>query len=470
MGALKAFDLGMLALSFGLAMLSSISVPNRTTPLEILSMKIRLWNFLIFAGLLAVWHVTFTSCGFYESKRLSTRLAETSDVLKGSTLAAMFLSIIARVLALKTVTLGFTVLFWICSVILLISGRLIGRQLLARIRCHGRNLHFIVILGTNSRATEFAKKIQAKPELGYRIVGFVDETWAGTQDFVKSGYKICCDFAGLPSFLRGNVVDEVGIFLPLRSFYEYTSRVISIFEQHGIVMRFDSDLFNLKIARSRTDVFDGHAQITAHSGRFEGWSILCKRVVDLVISLLLLILVAPVFGLVALAIKMTSEGPIFFKQKRVGLGKRPFIMYKFRTMVANAEQLQKDLLHLNEMTGPAFKIKNDPRITRLGRFLRKTSLDELPQLLNVLAGDMSLVGPRAMSVRDYEFFSEDWQRRRFSVRPGVTCLWQVKGRNSISFEQWMQLDMQYIDKWSFWLDLKILVQTVPAVLRGTGAA
>jgi lipopolysaccharide/colanic/teichoic acid biosynthesis glycosyltransferase len=144
-------------------------------------------------------------------------------------------------------------------------------------------------------------------------------------------------------------------------------------------------------------------------------------------------------------------------------------MYKFRTMVPNAEELQRDLLHLNEMTGPAFKIKRDPRVTQIGRFLRKTSIDELPQLFNVLKGDMSLVGPRAMSVRDYEFFNQDWQRRRFSVRPGITCLWQVNGRNSIPFDEWMELDMEYIDKWSIWLDLKILARTIPAVLRGSGA-
>jgi len=144
-------------------------------------------------------------------------------------------------------------------------------------------------------------------------------------------------------------------------------------------------------------------------------------------------------------------------------------MYKFRTMVPTAESIQEKLAHLNEMSGPVFKIKRDPRVTPLGRVLRKTSIDELPQLFNVLKGDMSLVGPRAMSVRDYQFFNEDWQRRRFSVSPGITCLWQVSGRNTIPFEQWMVLDMQYIDRWSFWLDIKILALTVPAVFRGLGA-
>lgn len=139
-------------------------------------------------------------------------------------------------------------------------------------------------------------------------------------------------------------------------------------------------------------------------------------------------------------------------------------------MIPNAEMAQEQLLALNEMTGPVFKIKNDPRVTPIGRFLRRASLDELPQLWNVLTGDMSLVGPRAMSVRDYQLFSEDWQRRRFSIRPGITCLWQVNGRNSIPFEQWMQMDIEYIDKWSLWLDVKILARTIPAVLKGSGAA
>ena len=169
--------------------------------------------------------------------------------------------------------------------------------------------------------------------------------------------------------------------------------------------------------------------------------------------------------LAAALIKITSPGPVFFKQMRIGQNKRKFTIYKFRSMAVDAEDKMRQLEHLNEVSGPVFKIKQDPRITPVGKFLRKTSIDELPQLFNVLKGDMSLVGPRPLPVRDYEGFSEDWHRRRFSVRPGITCLWQVNGRSSIPFEKWMEMDMQYIDKWSLWLDLKILARTIPAVLK-----
>jgi lipopolysaccharide/colanic/teichoic acid biosynthesis glycosyltransferase len=160
---------------------------------------------------------------------------------------------------------------------------------------------------------------------------------------------------------------------------------------------------------------------------------------------------------------------VFFLQERLGLGKRKFKIYKFRTMVTNAEELIGNLEHLNQSQGPTFKLRNDPRITRLGAFLRKTSLDELPQFINVLLGHMSLVGPRPLPLRDYRGFSEDWHRRRFSVKPGMTCLWQVMGRSSVSFDRWMELDMSYIDTWSIWLDFKILFQTITVVLRGSGA-
>jgi exopolysaccharide biosynthesis polyprenyl glycosylphosphotransferase len=246
--------------------------------------------------------------------------------------------------------------------------------------------------------------------------------------------------------------------------------LVSLCERHGIGIRFDSLVFNLSAPNARLQDLDEDFQVITVPGSGKILPALAKRAMDCVFSLLLLILLAPLLLAVAVLVKLMSPGPILFRQTRVGLNKRQFSIYKFRTMIANAEQVQDQLLSMNEMSGPVFKIQNDPRVTPLGRILRKTSIDELPQLFNVLQGDMSLVGPRAMSLRDYRLFDQDWQRRRFSVKPGITCLWQVNGRNSIPFEQWMELDMQYIDKWSLWLDLKILIQTVPAVLRGAGAA
>jgi exopolysaccharide biosynthesis polyprenyl glycosylphosphotransferase len=330
-------------------------------------------------------------------------------------------------------------------------------------------LHCVLILGTNGRAIDFARKIESKPEHGYRLLGFVDQEWSGMWEFEKSGFRLACDLDGLPEFLRKNVVDEIAMYLPLRSFYERAAEIAQLAKLHGILIRVDRDIFDLKRGRHRADTGDTVPDVIASSSGIDGWQLLMKRTFDIVGSLVLLILLSPLFAVVAVLIKLTSPGTMFFAQKRVGLNKRQFTMYKFRTMVPTAESTQEKLAHLNEMSGPVFKIKNDPRITPLGRILRKTSIDELPQLFNVLKGDMSLVGPRAMSVRDYQFFSEDWQRRRFCVPPGITCLWQVSGRNAIPFEQWMVLDLQYIDCWSFWLDLKILVLTIPAVFRGYGA-
>jgi len=223
-------------------------------------------------------------------------------------------------------------------------------------------------------------------------------------------------------------------------------------------------------SRAQDVDLEDSSQVLAAGGSAEPFPAMIKRMLDCLFSAVLLVLLAPLLLTIGVLVRLTSPGPVFFRQTRVGLNKRQFSIFKFRTMVANAEQLQDELLNLNEMTGPVFKITKDPRVTPLGRVLRKTSIDELPQLFNVLKGDMSLVGPRAMSLRDYQLFDQDWQRRRFSVKPGITCLWQIHGRNAVPFEKWMELDMQYIDKWSLWLDFKILARTVPAVLRGTGAA
>ncbi len=466
LNTLKLFDAGIVVLSFALTAYFTQGASLQ----RLFSMRVKLSNFAIFVIILILCHGMFSLCGLYESKRLSGKLAEVGDGFKAVLLSTACLALISIFFKVKLINAGFLGIFWLICSIAVVASRLLLRYWLASARRRGHNLHHVLILGTNSRAVDFARMLEASPERGCRLLGFVDDEWDGLSAFRATGYKIACNYDGLAEFLRRNVVDEVAIYLPLRSFYEHAAQMANLCEQHGILLRFDSDIFNLKIARPRAEVVDGTPQLTLHGSGLEGWAFLFKRSIDLIVSTIVLIVLSPLFLCVAALIKMTSPGPVFFGQKRVGLNKRHFTMYKFRTMVPDAERIQEELLHLNEMTGPVFKIKNDPRITPIGRFLRKTSIDELPQLFNVLLGDMSLVGPRAMSVRDYQLFNEDWQRRRFSVPPGITCLWQIHGRNAIPFEQWMEMDMQYIDKWSLWLDLKILARTIPAVLKGFGAA
>jgi exopolysaccharide biosynthesis polyprenyl glycosylphosphotransferase len=368
------------------------------------------------------------------------------------------------------VTPLFILLFWVASTLAGAGSRVLLRYLLGGIRRRGRNLREMVVVGTNPRAIRFARKVEFRPELGYRIVGFVDGQWAGMGGFEQTGYQVVSDLASFPRFLREQVVDEVVIALPMESSYEQSARIAALCEEQGIVVRLLSDIFNLRVAQSTAGEFEGEAVTTLSTGAPDGWQRLLKRTLDVSLSLVAMLLLSPLFLLATLIVKLTSPGPGFFVQERVGLNKRRFRLYKFRTMVADAEQRQQEIEHLNEVSGPVFKIRNDPRLTPVGKFLRKTSIDELPQLFNVLKGDMSLVGPRPFPLRDYQGFDHDWQRRRFSVRPGITCLWQINGRSSIPFEKWMELDMQYIDQWSLWMDLKILAKTIPAVLKGAGAA
>lgn len=467
---LKLFDLGLVLSAYALATIIVFGAHQGTTLSEFLSMRVKLGNLVLFSLAMLVWHIIFSQSGMYGSKRLSTHLSEIVDALKVTTLCTVSLTFFGLLFQVKMITPPFTLNFWAFSFLFVAVGRLLLRYCLSSIRLHGRNLRYLLILGTNQRATDFARSIEARPELGYRILGFVDQDWPQLADFTATGRSLVASLATLPEFLRHNVVDEVANYLPLRSFHEHTSRVAALCELHGIIMRFDSDIFGLKKARSQADELIGDHYITCYPPFWRGWPILAKRVIDLLAASILLFLLLPLFLVVSLIVKLSSPGPVFFYQERVGYNKRRFKIFKFRTMVPNAEKLMSQLEQLNEVSGPVFKIRNDPRITPVGKFLRRTSIDELPQLINVLKGDMSLVGPRPLPVRDYNGFNEDWQRRRFSIRPGITCLWQVNGRSSITFDQWMRLDLQYVDEWSLWLDLKILARTIPAVLKGSGAA
>ncbi|WP_213806429.1 sugar transferase [Granulicella sp. dw_53] len=417
------------------------------------------------------WHGALRSCGFYRSRRLDGYLRETLDACSASSLCTVFSFIWLWAVSSTSrhvIELGIiSMLFGILSFAALMLTHLLGRVTMAALRARGRNLRHILIVGTNIRANGFARDIILHPEWGYRLQGFVDDQWF--HEKTSSAGTLLGGFDTLPSLLRTLPVDEVIVTLPLAAFYPQVEEIVELCRRHGIAVRSIGKFFGLDESKRIALVRGTIGSITLHDESWDARAALIKRLVDFAISFIMLLALAPILLIVAALIKFTSPGPIFFRQTRMGYGKRPFQILKFRTMVQNAEKLIAQVEHLNETQGPTFKLKNDPRITALGKLLRKTSIDELPQLINVLVGDMSLVGPRPLPLRDYQGFSEDWHRRRFSVKPGITCLWQVMGRSSIGFDEWMALDMRYIDQWSVWLDIKILFQTIPAVFRGSGA-
>lgn len=469
-GILKLLDLGIVVVSFALTSVLIVKAEHKVSFMQFLAMRTRVSDFVIFVFALCLCFLVFTACGLYQSRRLSSHDSEFVDIFKAMTINTTCFVAIAYLFSIQMITIPFLTIFWGMSTAVLSSAHLVLRRIAAHVRIQGRDIRYMLVLGTNSRAIEFAQRISENPERGYRVLGFVDDDWPGISALKNAGFQIVCDYAGFAEYLRRNVVDEVGIFLPFGSFYRHSSEVARLCQQHGITMRFNSDIFGLNTSNWRAEEFEGDHYIATFNGASEFWPRTTKRMVDIAGALSALLLLSPILVAAAIAIKLTSPGPIMFLQDRMGINKRRFKIYKFRTMVPNAERFMAELAKHNEATGPVFKIKNDPRITPIGKFLRRSSVDELPQLLNVLKGEMSLVGPRPLPVRDYEGFSEDWQRRRFSIRPGITCLWQVKGRSGISFREWMLLDLQYMDEWSLMLDLKILAMTVPAVLKGSGAA
>lgn len=254
------------------------------------------------------------------------------------------------------------------------------------------------------------------------------------------------------------------------TYFGQIEKAIQTCELEGVEAWLVADFFQTQISRTSFDDLYGRPVLVFRSTPEASWQGFMKQALDFVGALLLTIFLSPVFLFAALAIRLSSPGPVLFRQQRCGLNGQPFTMLKFRSMVSDAEQRKHELAALNEMGGPVFKVTNDPRVTSIGRLLRRYSIDEFPQLLNVLRGEMSLVGPRPLPVDEVERFDDPAHRRRLSVKPGLTCLWQVSGRNNVTdFREWVRLDLEYIDNWSFWLDLKILWRTIPVVLTGTGA-
>jgi exopolysaccharide biosynthesis polyprenyl glycosylphosphotransferase len=349
---------------------------------------------------------------------------------------------------------------------LIVMIRLAIASLLYYYRAKGYNYQTVLIIGTGNVARSFADKILNHVHYGLKILGFLD--WEKRPDLWRYRDIPCIGFLDdLPDLLKRKQVDFV-VFAVGRNHLGLIEKSIGICEEMGVRVSVMADFFPTKLVRGTVESFFDSPMICYDPVPGLSPSVVLKSLFDRVLALIGLIIAVPVMIGAAIAIKLTSPGPVIFKQPRCGLNGRKFTLYKFRTMVQNAEQLKKSLLRFNEVDGAAFKMKNDPRITSVGRLFRKTSIDELPQLFNIFKGDMSFVGPRpplADEVAHYDL----WQRRKLSMKPGLTCLWQISGRSDVSFEQWMRLDLEYIDNWSLWKDAKILAKTVPAVLRGTGA-
>lgn len=320
------------------------------------------------------------------------------------------------------------------------------------------------IVGTGPKGTKVADALLDSAELDTHVVGFLDYRRTGLWRYRD------IPMVGHPDQLEHLIIAEQidALFIALDSAEIANSdKLFRTAEKMGVVVYVLPDVYEPKLARSSIEHLNGFPALVYHTAPRGTASLMFKSLTDKVGALLGLVLSAPLWIAAVIAIKIDSRGPIFFKQVRSGLNGRKFELYKFRTMEIDAEKKQSTLRAHNEMSGPVFKIRNDPRITGVGRFLRKYSIDELPQLLNILNGDMSLVGPRPPIPSEVGKY-EPWQRRKLSVKPGLTCLWQVNGRNSIDFEDWMKLDLEYIDNWSLALDAKILVKTVPTVLKGSG--
>ncbi len=325
----------------------------------------------------------------------------------------------------------------------------------------------VLIIGTGDRAKELSETLRKQVDWGIDVIGYLDPDESRLGQNIL-GAPVIGTIDDISDCMKKHVVDEVVIAIP-RSLLEDAEHIAHACEEEGIKLRFMADLFSLQPARIRLIQADNIPLLTMEPVAQDELKLMFKRCVDLILVILSIPFLLLIFVIVSIAIKLDSEGPVFFIQQRVGLKKRKFPMVKFRSMYIDAEDRLKEIEHLNEAEGPIFKIANDPRVTRVGRFLRKTSLDEVPQLINVLKGEMSLVGPRPMSIRDVSLFERGIQRKRFSVKPGLTCLWQVSGRSNLPFDKWLELDLEYISGWTLWLDFKILMKTIPAVLFSKGA-
>src|SRR3989338_374909 len=415
--------------------------------------------------ILCLWAVILRVRGEYHIRVQTYGSIVTGCLLNGLLFFGAFTSI-AFIFKMDFVSRMFMAIYTVAGVSAVLLGKLLTLLAAFYVRSHGLNYRNLLLVGTGKRAQDFIELVAKHKEWGYRFSGIIDQEPGRVGQSVK-GHKVIGILSDLPDFLQKNVVDEV-VFVVPRDWLKEIEKSILCCEAVGVPATLSTDFFDLEIAQGVPREMDGLTYLTFETRQLRDPELLAKRPIDITFSSLILILMSPILAGIVIAIKLDSKGPVFFKQTRCGRNGRQFILYKFRSMVPGAEERLEELRAMNEMSGPVFKMEKDPRVTRIGRVLRKTSLDEFPQFWNVLKGDMSIVGPRPPIPGEVEKY-ESWQRRRLSMKPGITCIWQVSGRNKIGFEDWMKMDLQYIDRWSIWLDTKIFFQTILVVLTGHGA-
>lgn len=405
--------------------------------------------------------------GAYRRLRGASVLFYTWAVTRAVVTSIALVMTLLFLLRIEYVSRTVVLIFSLLETVLLIGFRIAMVWYLRNSLRKGQNFLNVLIVGTGPRATLLSKTLRQRAEWGIEIVGHLD-TDPGKIGTKVDGFPVVGKVNDITSILKSHVIDEVILAIP-RKMIEGMEDIAYACEQEGVRLRMMADMFNLKVARMQLVKLGRIPLLTLEPVAQDEWKLVAKRIMDLIFALVSLAFFLPLMGIAAVAIKLDSPGPIFFTQERVGLKKRRFTMIKFRSMVVGAERRMNEIEHLNEAEGPIFKISNDPRVTRVGKMLRQTSLDELPQLFNVIKGDMSLVGPRPMSIRDVDLFDKGIQRKRFSVKPGLTCIWQISGRSNLPFSKWLEHDLNYIESWSLSLDFKILFKTIPAVLKGSGA-
>jgi exopolysaccharide biosynthesis polyprenyl glycosylphosphotransferase len=412
------------------------------------------------------WCLTLYANGMYLSMRTRTYLEILWALVKSAVMTFLMLGTFIFLFKLTFMSRLFFLLFtglsflfiWLEKTAVFMSAHYVRRQ--------GLSTRRLLVVGTGKRAVEFVKKIDKHPEWGFEVLGAVDdEPSRGIRQVGR--LEVIGTLEDISKIFHRDAVDEV-VFVVPRSRLNVLQGAIDDCETEGVVVTVAVDLFDTKLARSSVTELDGMPLLHFQTTRAKEWELLLKRIFDFAASGAGILVLSPLFLILAVLIKVTSRGPVFFRQARLGLSGRRFTLYKFRTMRLGAQAVLSDVADLNDMTTPEFRDKKTRWITPIGRLMRKFSLDELPQLFNVFVGHMSIVGPRPTVPDEVEKY-QDWHRRRFSMKPGITCLWQVNGRNNIAFEEWMKLDLEYLDNWSLWLDAKILLKTVPVVMFGIGA-